>query len=377
MATHPYRRNKKSGRCSVCSAWINEDKGWRQWKPADNHEDGEHGRTGGKYLLFCGVCRERRDTGEETGNTQEELESGTVPFEETKVEQADKQTIAQALADLLTGDSLDESRVEAIAAKVADEKLRKLKAVKVAVTFENRPEVEVEGAHEALEKILKSVAAGPVLLIGPAGAGKTTLGEHVAKALDLPFYFNGAIHTEYKLTGFVDAGGNYHSTPFREAFENGGVYLFDEMDASSPQALLAFNSGLANGHMDFPDSPKPVTRHPNFIPLASANTWGTGADREYVGRNQLDAATLDRFIPITIDYDMQLEQSLAGEQQAWLQKVWKIRDKVAEYKMRHIVSTRAIVRGRIMLEGGMKEKDVERLVLKRNLGDDDWKRVTK
>jgi hypothetical protein len=32
-----------------------------------------------------------------------------------------------------------------------------------------------------------------------------------------------------------------------------------------------------------------------FVCIAAANTFGTGADRQYVGRNQLDESTLDRF----------------------------------------------------------------------------------
>jgi cobaltochelatase CobS len=39
-----------------------------------------------------------------------------------------------------------------------------------------------------------------------------------------------------------------------------------------------------------------------------ANTFGTGADRQYVGRNQLDESTLDRFRigQIERDYDSEI-----------------------------------------------------------------------
>src|SRR5690606_7558053 len=108
----------------------------------------------------------------------------------------------------------------------------------------------------------KMVAAGVnVWLAGPAGSGKTTAAEQVAKALKLKFYFNGAIDTEYKLSGFVDAHGRIVSTAFREAYTNGGVYLFDEVDASLPSATLAFNAALANGQCDFPGSKEPTPKH--------------------------------------------------------------------------------------------------------------------
>jgi hypothetical protein len=118
------------------------------------------------------------------------------------------------------------------------------------------------------------------------------------------------VSSEYKLTGFIDAQGRIVSTAFRKAFEFGGVFLFGETDASMPGALLAFNTALANGWMDFPDGV--VQKHPDFRVVADANTFGTGADRLYVGRNQLDAASLDRYAVLDWPYDEALEAALSG-----------------------------------------------------------------
>jgi cobaltochelatase CobS len=214
-----------------------------------------------------------------------------------------------------------------------------------------------EPRHKQFETILKWVIAGnPVMLIGPAGSGKTTLAEQVAKALDVPFYFNGAITSEYKLSGFIDAQGRIINTPFRKAFETGGVYLFDEMDASLPAALLAFNAALANGQYDFPDGT--VRRHEKFYPMAATNTFGKGADRIYVGRNQLDGASLDRFARVDFDYDEKLERALAGNDE-WVETVQKVRRAVDKLKLRHIVSPRASIMGSRALSQGLKRKDVE------------------
>jgi len=71
------------------------------------------------------------------------------------------------------------------------------------------------------------------------------------------------------------------------------LFLFDEIDASLPNAVLAFNAALANGYADFPDGM--VKRHPRFACIAAANTFGMGADRIYVGRNQLDGADAGPF----------------------------------------------------------------------------------
>ena len=78
---------------------------------------------------------------------------------------------------------------------------------------------------------------------------------------------------------------------------NGGVFLFDEIDAADANVLLVVNSALANGRMSVPSRhDQPVAKkHSEFVCIAAANTFGRGADRVYVGRNELDEATLDRF----------------------------------------------------------------------------------
>lgn len=206
--------------------------------------------------------------------------------------------------------------------------------------------------HEKYETVLKAVANDvPVMLVGPAGSGKTTLCEQVAEALELRFYFTGAVASEYKLSGFVDAQGRIVSTAFREAYKNGGLFLFDEVDASMPQAIMAFNAALANGHCDFPGDTEPTKRHPQFRVVAAANTFGRGADRQYVGRNQLDAASLDRFAVIELDYDETLEEALAGNRQ-WTRRIQRIRKEIQNQQVRHIVSPRASILGAKLLAAG-------------------------
>jgi cobaltochelatase CobS len=105
-----------------------------------------------------------------------------------------------------------------------------------------------------LEPVLKAVTAGVTpMLVGPAGSGKTTLARQIAEALNRPFYMAARVTSEYKLTGFIDAAGKAVQTDFRRAYEKGGVFLFDEIDASDADALTAFNAPLANDVADFPD----------------------------------------------------------------------------------------------------------------------------
>lgn len=225
----------------------------------------------------------------------------------------------------------------------------------------NGEKVSLGLSHHTLEKVLKSLNCGlNVYLYGPSGSGKTFAANQCAKALGVNLYFTGAISNEYKLTGYMDAKGEYVSTEFRKAYENGGLFLFDEIDGSFPQAVLAFNAALANDYMDFPD--KQVKRNEKFYCIAAANTIGLGANRQYVGRNQLDAASLDRFVFIDWDYDENMERKITGND-AWFEYVLKVRKIVDRLNLRHIISPRASFFGANLLNNGFTRVEVENMVL--------------
>lgn len=149
----------------------------------------------------------------------------------------------------------------------------------------------------------------PVYLAGPAGSGKNHTLEQIAKALGLEFYFTNSVQQEYKITGFIDAGGNFHETEFYKAFKNGGLFFLDEMDASIPEVLVLLNAAIANGYFEFPNGK--ITAHEDFRVVAAGNTVGSGADENYTGRMVLDQATLDRFAIIEFGYDLAIEMALA------------------------------------------------------------------
>ena len=165
--------------------------------------------------------------------------------------------------------------------------------------------------HSKFETVMKFVANDePVYLAGPAGSGKNVICKQVADALGLDFYFTNAVTQEYKLTGFTDANGVFHESQFYKAFTKGGVFMLDEMDASIPEVLIILNAAIANRYFDFPAPIGKVDANPNFRVIAAGNTYGHGADSSYVGRNTLDAASLDRFAMIEIDYDERIEMNV-------------------------------------------------------------------
>jgi cobaltochelatase CobS len=234
--------------------------------------------------------------------------------------------------------------------------------------------------HNQLENLLEIVGSGlAVLLVGPAGTGKSHAAETVADALNLAFYMIsvGSQTSKSDLMGYMTANGGYVRTQFREAYENGGVFLLDEADAGNSNVLILLNAALSNGHMAFPD--KMVKAHPNFRMIAAATTFGNGASRQYVGRNQLDAATLDRFCTLSWDIDDKIEASMAGtkpEGKKWLSVVRTVRKRVTdELELRIVISPRATLRGATLLEAGIPFEEVLKIALTGNIPDSSRKEI--
>lgn len=180
----------------------------------------------------------------------------------------------------------------------------------------------------------------PVYLAGPAGSGKNHTLEQVAKALGLEFYFTNSVQQEYKLTGFIDAGGKFHETEFYKAFKNGGLFFLDEMDASIPEVLVLLNAAIANGYFEFPNGK--ITAHEDFRVVAAGNTVGSGADEAYTGRMVLDQATLDRFAIIEFGYDLQIELNLAKGNAELVSFIEDLRKQADEKGVRATFSYRCI-----------------------------------
>ena len=164
--------------------------------------------------------------------------------------------------------------------------------------------------HEKFDQVLNLVFNDiPVYLAGPAGTGKNVICKQIAEGLGLDFYFSNAVTQEYKLTGFVDANGNYQSTQFFNAFTKGGIFFLDEMDASIPEVFVILNAAIANRYFDFPKYGK-VEAHKDFRVIAAGNTLGTGANSDYTGRYCLDRASLDRFALIEVNYSPKIEAAI-------------------------------------------------------------------
>lgn len=189
-----------------------------------------------------------------------------------------------------------------------------------------------------------------IFLAGEASSGKTTGSKMLAELMKLDWYFNGAISFPHEMLGFIDGAGKYHRTPFRDAYEYGGVYTFDEVDRSDPVALLAVNPHLANGVATFPD--KQVKRHPDCIIIATANTWGLGADANYSGATKLDAAFLSRFpVKLGWDIDAELEAAIVVNHE-WLARVRQARERARRAGLKVMIDVRVSQAGDALIASG-------------------------
>lgn len=285
--------------------------------------------------------------------------------------------LAAAIQHIM-GNAVSEERVRGIVDASVSQAIRNHTAVH-EIRCPELPPVNVGSQHKRFAALLKACNARlrdgsrlNIWLAGPAGSGKTSAAHAVAKALSLPFYSNGALILGYQVTGFVDASGRYHTTAFREAWEHGGVYLFDEIDASAPNAVIELNTALANGAMTFPDRAEQVPRHKDCVILAGANTFGRGATGDYNARAKQDEAFLSRFVMMDWPIDEAFERQLCGNVD-WVSKVQAARGKLANAGIRNLTITpRATFYGEALIAAGFSESETADMVLRQGAPADVW-----
>ncbi len=270
----------------------------------------------------------------------------------------------------------------------------------VAVTYPDGHAVAIEGRpHKRLPLLLSVLSLRMhVMLVGPAGSGKTTAAFQAAALLELPYHEKsmGPATSQWDLLGYLSPDGKYVPGIMRSPYEHGGLLMLDEIDNSNPNVLTAINAPIANGHCSFPDGM--VVRNDDFVMVGAGNTYGRGADRMYVGRQQLDAATLDRFVVINWDYDEGAEMAWvtggAGgasasdpiwdnwycndchcRPTAWVEYVQRVRATADKHRMRVIVSPRASIAGSKLLAAHIRPSVVAEMVLWKGIGGDDRAKI--
>lgn len=293
---------------------------------------------------------------------------------DTKFETSIERSVSRQVTDRVLPAALEATRetatevaritAEEIATAIAREEVAKIAPIVVEVRKAGQKAPVYKGQqHKNFAPLLRLLARRKnVFLVGPAGSGKTVSAEHAAKALGLSFHPKsiGPATTEYALMGYEDAVGKYVKALLFEPFTKGGLVLLDEIDSAHPAALTTMNTMLANDYASFPHGV--FKKHADFVLIASGNTYGRGADRQYVGRAQLDSATLNRFFILDWDYDGGIEDALLGSRiaaypeskgilTAWGRYVAAVRDAVSATGVRMIVSTRDLLEGADVIHG--------------------------
>lgn len=291
------------------------------------------------------------EEGAERDFKRQHLENHETVKQSTTVKPDKAQQLALLLGDLVNP-SIDAEQVREIVKAEMKSIVVPEKTIVIDATTNERKEINGV-THEAFEKVLKlSQIRANILLVGAAGCGKTKLAEQIAEALTLPFGFLScsAGMSESQLIGWllpIEEGGRfaYMASRFVELYEQGGVFLLDEIDAADENLLLVLNAAFANGYLAIPQrAGNPIAkRHKDFVLIAAANTFGHGGNMVYAGRNKLDGATLDRFrsaiVPMT--YDAKLEKALIdAEVLSW---GLKIREQIEKLSLRRIMSTRVML----------------------------------
>lgn len=304
------------------------------------------------------------DALEGTEDQQEQQEQQIIEEAQQKLEQQEQKSeptagnVEQGLIDRIV---YDIARVAAGTA-LNEERVREIAREESAMRYVTRIELkgkeprELEGTfHPVFSRLLSIVNRGVhVYLTGPAGTGKSTLAEQVAEALDIPFA-SISCHpqmTGTALFGYQTADGVYMRTQWREIFEHGGVFCVDEMDNANSSLMSALNQSLANSIAAFPDG---MVRRSSEIPtivVGTGNTFGTGPDAMYVGRQAQDGALRTRFYTLEVPIDEKLERMMidrtglpAADGDEWHTIIRKARECVETLGMRIIVSPRHAMLG--------------------------------
>lgn len=232
---------------------------------------------------------------------------------------------------------------EALNAKKELEKRRQQEEEEARAEKERQEKMFNFGDLPPHEQLRRTVDAGVnnIWFVGPAGCGKSTMARNLAFDLGVPYY---TVSCGIGTSAAEFVGYKYptrEATKFSHYYGQPSVILIDEMTALDPSVAQVLNAALANDEIE--TTTGLVKRHPQCILIATSNTFGTGADRQYVANNQLDASTIDRFVGgiIEVQYSKEYESRYDEE---CLEYVELLRNVVKSNDLRRIVSTRMLQR---------------------------------
>ena len=182
---------------------------------------------------------------------------------------------------------------------------------------------------EALREALPWYLMGKkiVYFYGPTQSGKTTVADLLVKVVETELLDGGKITEEHSITSYNDVRGKFDENALFYALYYGKTIFYDELDNGNPDNLIVlgtYSSKLVN-KIDNPSREvlaqfakrRFVPINANARIIAAGNTSGKGRNREYTARSRMDESSLERMVPIFVDYSAEVESRIFGRNKAW------------------------------------------------------------
>ena len=208
---------------------------------------------------------------------------------------------------------INDEQTEVVTAKAEDGTVKKIiKSENFIDSLPDCPDVENTGFYienKNWKYLVRNIMRKkPTLLIGPTGTGKTELILMACKQLGINCEVHDMGAMQDPLTDLLgchrikDGSSTFDYAKFVDDVQKPGVILLDELS----RAPLMTNNILfpcLDSRRELPlaiadsEGPRSVKVHPDCVFIATANIGS-----EYSGTQEIDAALMNRFLPLKVDY---------------------------------------------------------------------------
>lgn len=258
-----------------------------------------------------------------------------------------------------------------------DHRLATMEAKKsIVISSPKAPDpIDVGIQHYLFPKLVRYLSYGKIpFLVGPAGSGKTAACQAAAKALDLAFEYLSINQqtSQPQIMGYNAADGRYIETGFYRIYTKGGLWLGDELDGGLPGIIKVINAPIENGMASFGSSMYDMHEDTHFV--FAANTYGKGADGMYVGANQLDGSTLNRFVTMEWEYDWNLASHICQNEEV-VGYIRKLHEIASDLKLKVIIGMRDAKNLSDLLRNGENRAEAEYDVVWASIDTDDRAKI--